>query len=1225
MFAPLILLAAQAPAAAGEDQVDPGDAIIVTGERVARSRHETASSVAVVDAAALETMAYPDRIEQILQLVPNVQLGSGGEGPVIRGQDSTGVVKDLPAFLAGTRPRTTITLDGRAASYYELAFGLTSLWDLARVEVFRSPQTTTQGRNSIGGAIFVTTADPTFQWEGRARAAVGDFDTRQLSGVVSGPLAGEELAFRLSGDLRRSRSASTLTSAAEGIDPNRDDSQVVRFKLLAEPGALPGASLALSYAHGWSQMPQLEGLRPPFEARRDPAATYGIFAIRVDSLTARLGYRPGGAIEAHTTVSVGRANVQRHAPRGLGEAQILHRDLSVEPIVNWRAGAGWQLTGGLHFTRTLLDQAIALEAFPAVQGSGQFTDRQDSLGLFAEANVPLGRGLSLTGGLRRQYDRQRREGALNGRRLTVPLGYDGRFSAWLPKASLAWDIDPDTRIGVLVQRAANPGGINLNTSTGLVEVFGDESLWAYELFARVRVPHAGLSFGGNAFHYAMVDAQRTQTVSVLLPDGTAVTSPKVDNAPRAFSRGLEIDADWRILGANAAYCDAVGIQRRTLIGQSCLAFTHPEDVEISQSALRKAAAGRKGERIGFEKRYVRDDGSEIWIRSNLAKVGGHGSTARFLKIVEDITQAKATQRALEEIQNMLETLNRTGAALAAELDTEKVVQIVTDAGVELTGAAFGAFFYNVIDEQGDAMLLYALSGADRADFDQFGHPRATAVFAPTFKGEGVLRSGDITADPRYGHNAPHKGMPENHLPVRSYLAVPVTSRSGVIGGLFFGHPEAGVFTEASERLMVGLAGQAAVALDNAQLFQAAQRDNQTLEQRVEQRTRELEEANEALRQAQKMEAVGQLTGGIAHDFNNLLAGITGSLEVIERRIAHRKTEGIDRFISGAHTSAQRAAALTQRLLAFSRRQTLDPKPTDANRLVLGMEDLIHRTVGPGIKVEVVGAAGLWWTMIDQVQLESALLNLAINARDAMPDGGRLIIETANKWLDQRAGKERDLAPGQYISICVTDTGTGIPKDIADRIFDPFFTTKPIGQGTGLGLSMIHGFVRQSGGQIRVYSEAGEGTTMCLYLPRYMGEAAEEEHDPESEIVEMGAGETVLVIDDEPIVRMLIVDVVEEAGYTALEADDGPSGLKMLQATPHVALLITDVGLPGGMNGRQVADAARELQPDLKVLFVTGYAENAAISGGHLAPGMAVMTKPFVMADLAHKITELIEL
>ncbi|MFE8583561.1 PAS domain S-box protein [Sphingomonas sp. NCPPB 2930] len=385
----------------------------------------------------------------------------------------------------------------------------------------------------------------------------------------------------------------------------------------------------------------------------------------------------------------------------------------------------------------------------------------------------------------------------------------------------------------------------------------------------------------------------------------------------------------------------------------------------------------------------------------------------------------------------------------------------------------------------------------------------------------------------------------------------------------------------------------------------------------------LAQAEEQLRQAQKMEAVGQLTGGIAHDFNNLLAGISGSLEVIERRLSAGRTDGIDRFINGAQTSAQRAAALTQRLLAFSRRQTLDPKPIDVNRLVFGMEDLIRRTVGPSIKVEVVGAGGLWVAKVDAAQLESALLNLAINARDAMPGGGRLTIETANKWLDDRGARERDLAPGQYLSICVTDSGTGIPKDIVDRIFDPFFTTKPIGQGTGLGLSMIHGFVRQSGGQVRVYTEEGHGTTMCLYLPRFMGEVGQED-GPDEAIPDDGAGRTVLVIDDEETVRMLIVEVLKDAGYTAIEADDGPSGLRILQSDIDIDLLITDVGLPGGMNGRQVADAAREGRPDLKILFVTGFAENAAVGNGHLAPGMEVVTKPFVMTELGNKIAEMLE-
>ncbi|MGE0278856.1 MAG: ATP-binding protein, partial [Nitrospiraceae bacterium] len=372
-----------------------------------------------------------------------------------------------------------------------------------------------------------------------------------------------------------------------------------------------------------------------------------------------------------------------------------------------------------------------------------------------------------------------------------------------------------------------------------------------------------------------------------------------------------------------------------------------------------------------------------------------------------------------------------------------------------------------------------------------------------------------------------------------------------------------------------------------------------------------------------MEAIGQLTGGIAHDFNNLLTGIGGSLELLERNLARRGIEGLERYLQGAQSAARRAASLTQRLLAFSRRQTLDPKPTDINKLIYGLEDMVRRTVGPAIEVEVVGQGGLWCARIDSAQLENALLNLAINARDAMPDGGRITIETANKWLEDRGARERELTPGPYVSICVSDTGTGIPADIVDRIFDPFFTTKPIGEGTGLGLSMVHGFVRQSGGQVRVYSEVGKGTTMCLYLPRYMG-AVDTESPEKSAIPEVGSGESVLIIDDEPTVRMLIADVLSEAGYAVLEAQDGPSGMRILQSDTRVDLLITDVGLPGGMNGRQVADAARMTRPGLKVLFVTGFAENAAVGNGHLPPGMALVTKPFLMAELANKVSEILE-
>jgi signal transduction histidine kinase len=428
-------------------------------------------------------------------------------------------------------------------------------------------------------------------------------------------------------------------------------------------------------------------------------------------------------------------------------------------------------------------------------------------------------------------------------------------------------------------------------------------------------------------------------------------------------------------------------------------------------------------------------------------------------------------------------------------------------------------------------------------------------------------------------------------------------------------------------------------LEVRSLLEEQQETAQKLEALVIARTRQLEDANtqlvdqmtereraeDSLRQSQKMEAVGQLTGGLAHDFNNLLAGISGSLELIKSRLAQGRVETVDRYITAAQSAVKRAAALTHRLLAFSRRQTLDPRPTDVNRLITELEELIRRTIGPSVQMEVVGAGGLWSTLVDPNQLENALLNLCINARDAMPDGGRLTIETANKWLDDRAASDRDLPPGQYISLCVTDTGTGMTPEIIARAFDPFFTTKPIGEGTGLGLSMIYGFARQSGGQIRVYSEIGKGTTMCLYLPRHHSEPEiEQDARLETTVKSGGDGEVVMVIDDEPGIRMLISEVLEDGGYSAIEASDGPAGMRVLQSSAKIDLLITDVGLPGGMNGRQVADAARITRPDLKVLFVTGYAENAVIGNGQLEKGMHVLAKPFAIEVLARKIRELID-
>jgi hypothetical protein len=384
----------------------------------------------------------------------------------------------------------------------------------------------------------------------------------------------------------------------------------------------------------------------------------------------------------------------------------------------------------------------------------------------------------------------------------------------------------------------------------------------------------------------------------------------------------------------------------------------------------------------------------------------------------------------------------------------------------------------------------------------------------------------------------------------------------------------------------------------------------------------LRATEEALLQSQKMEAVGQLTGGIAHDFNNLLTGIVGSLDLLQTRLNQGRTDNVARYINAAMTSANRAAALTHRLLAFARRQPLIPKNVDVNQLVVSLEDLLRRTIGETIDLGIVAAEDLWSTLCDPNQLESALLNLAINARDAMPDGGKLAIATSNARLDSVTADTPALSPGDYVCITVTDTGVGMSAEVAARAFDPFFTTKPIGQGTGLGLSMIYGFARQSNGHVTIDSKVGQGTTVRLYLPRQHGDIAASHASAARTAEHAATGETVLVIEDEPIVRGVVLEMLAEQGYRTLEAIDGPSGLKILRSGQRIDLLVTDVGLPG-MNGRQVADQAREGRPDLKILFITGYAESVAMADGFLQPGMEMITKPFDLDHLAQRIRAMI--
>jgi PAS domain S-box-containing protein len=386
----------------------------------------------------------------------------------------------------------------------------------------------------------------------------------------------------------------------------------------------------------------------------------------------------------------------------------------------------------------------------------------------------------------------------------------------------------------------------------------------------------------------------------------------------------------------------------------------------------------------------------------------------------------------------------------------------------------------------------------------------------------------------------------------------------------------------------------------------------------------LHDAHEALRQSQKMEAVGQLTGGLAHDFNNLLAGISGSLELIHARLQNGRVHDIDKYMAAALAATQRAAALTQRLLAFSRRQNLDPQPTNVDALVQGMLEMIRRTVGPGVYVEFSPAGEPWTVMVDPPQLENALLNLCINARDALPRGGQILIETRNVLVDEAFARQRDLPEGPYLVLQVRDTGTGMSPEVVERAFEPFFTTKPIGEGTGLGLSMIYSFAQQSAGRAHISSEVGHGTTVSLYLPRrHVPARAPQEPLSRRQWPRSEQGETVLIVDDEPTVRMLIGDILQELGYRAIEAGDSASGLDILESDVRIDLLVADVGLPGGMNGPQMAERARARRADLKVLFVTGYDEHVALGDGRFAPVTQVITKPFAIETMASRIRAMV--
>jgi signal transduction histidine kinase/CheY-like chemotaxis protein len=580
------------------------------------------------------------------------------------------------------------------------------------------------------------------------------------------------------------------------------------------------------------------------------------------------------------------------------------------------------------------------------------------------------------------------------------------------------------------------------------------------------------------------------------------------------------------------------------------------------------------------------------------------------------------------------------------LKSDDLNEILTEA-CRLVGEALGTDLAKVVELQEDGRTLLVRAGVGWRP----GVVGVATITAADDTSEGVaLKTGEPMISPDIATEARFRYPPfltENGVRAVANVIIIGGKDKPPFGILQVDSREPRQFTEGDTAFLRSYANLLAATVDRLRVIGevrgAEARLRLALEASVAERTRELVAANAslraeaeererveaALRQSLKMEAVGQLTGGLAHDFNNLLAGISGSLELMRTRIAQGRTSEIGRYIEAAMVSIERAAALTHRMLAFSRRQTLDPKPTDVNRLVASMEDLVRRTVGPGIRVEIKPAVGLWPTLCDPNQLENALLNLVINARDAMPDGGHLLIGTANLVRPDGPGTLRavpaeKIPAGDYVVLFVTDTGVGMTPDVIARAFDPFYTTKPTGQGTGLGLSMIYGFVQQSGGHVLLHSEHGQGTTVTICLPRYIGapDCEVDAHAAASPLTAQ-ASAVVLVVEDEPAVGMVIHDVLADCGYTVLATDIGQSALHIVESGVRIDLLLTDVGLPGGMNGRQLADVARQRRPDLKVLFLTGYAENAAVGNGRMEQGMEVMTKPFGLEALAARVKGMI--
>jgi PAS domain S-box-containing protein len=678
----------------------------------------------------------------------------------------------------------------------------------------------------------------------------------------------------------------------------------------------------------------------------------------------------------------------------------------------------------------------------------------------------------------------------------------------------------------------------------------------------------------------------------------------------------------------------------------------------------------------------------------------------------------------------LEALNRAATTLVAERGLETIVQSATDAGREISGAAFGAFFYNRVDESGELYQLYTLSGAPREAFSRFPMPRNTPIFAPTFEGRGPVRYDDVMGSPEYGKLAPHHGMPKGHLPVRSYLAVPVLSRTGqVLGGLFYGHPEPAMFDEAAERNLVSLAALAAVAIDNANLYEALQKEiaqgrvrenaarhfsalvasssdaiiskdlssivtswnasaerifgysaremiGQSIVRLIPEELRDeepeilrriqagetissfetlrrrkdgklinisltispikdeagtiigaskiarditaIKTAQEQLRQAQKMEAVGRLAGGIAHDFNNLLTSILGFAGMASDEAA--PDSALAEYLREVRKAGERASTLTQQLLAYSRKQVMAIQVLDLNESVAEFGRMLRRLIGEDVEFRTRLDPELGRIKADPGQVQQIIMNLALNARDAMPQGGVLRVETDNVFLDEEyAAGHGDAAVGPHVRLTVGDTGHGMTPDVLAHIFEPFFTTKPVGKGTGLGLSSVYGIVKQSGGCIDVRSEPGKGSVFRIHFP--IAEPEGKRPDARAAVRPPASPrreEVILLAEDEASVRKFLVAVLVSQGYRVVEAKDGEEALELARKLPRIDLLLTDVVMPN-LGGGKLHESLKAVHPGLRTLFISGYTQDDKTIKE--PQDTKFLQKPFSRADLLARVGE----